>query len=31
MAPDKLKLALECGADIAINIGEEDAIAQSRT
>jgi len=26
MAPDKLKLALECGADIAINIGEEDAI-----
>ncbi|MDN5763452.1 MAG: alcohol dehydrogenase catalytic domain-containing protein [Microlunatus sp.] len=27
LAPDKLKLALECGADVAINIVEEDAIA----
>ena len=27
MAPDKLALALECGADVAINIGEEDAVA----
>ena len=30
MAPDKLALALECGADVAINIGEEDAIAAVR-
>ena len=27
LAPDKLALALECGADIAINIGKEDAVA----
>ena len=28
MAPDKLELALECGADVVINIGEEDAVAK---
>jgi erythritol/L-threitol dehydrogenase len=28
LAPDKLALALECGADLAINIGEEDAVAK---
>ena len=27
MAPDKLALALECGADVAINIAEEDPVA----
>ena len=28
MAQDKLDLALECGADLVINIGEEDAVAK---
>jgi threonine dehydrogenase-like Zn-dependent dehydrogenase len=28
MAPEKLELALECGADIVINIAEEDAVAR---
>jgi threonine dehydrogenase-like Zn-dependent dehydrogenase len=28
MAPDKLALAQECGADIVINIAEEDAVAR---
>jgi threonine dehydrogenase-like Zn-dependent dehydrogenase len=28
MAPQKLELARECGADIVINIAEEDAVAQ---
>ena len=28
LAPDKLALALRCGADLAINIGEEDAVAK---
>jgi threonine dehydrogenase-like Zn-dependent dehydrogenase len=28
MAPDKLELARECGADIVINIAEEDAVAR---
>ncbi len=28
MAPDKLALALECGADLVINIAEEDAVAK---
>jgi len=28
MAPEKLELALECGADIVINIAEEDAVAK---
>jgi threonine dehydrogenase-like Zn-dependent dehydrogenase len=28
MAPEKLELALQCGADIAINIAEEDAVAR---
>ena len=28
LEPRKLELALECGADIAINIGEEDAVAR---
>jgi threonine dehydrogenase-like Zn-dependent dehydrogenase len=27
VAPDKLALALECGADLAINIAEQDAVA----
>ena len=30
MAQDKLDLALDCGADVIINIGEEDAVAAGK-
>ena len=28
MAQDKLEIAVECGADVIINIGSEDAVAK---
>ena len=30
MAQDKLEIAKECGADVIINIGSEDAVAKVR-